>query len=163
MPNPVDRNSAWADADDGEAGALPWRALTAAEAQALRAAQPVLAPWRVVLIQGATGVVIALIAAAVTGRLAALWSALYGAATVALPGAVMARGLASSGPRAAPALGAVRVMAWEIAKLALTVAMLALAPRLLMPLDWPALLIGMVVCLKVYWLALLWRGRSKKL
>jgi ATP synthase protein I len=27
------------------------------------------------------------------------------------------------------------------------------------PLSWPALLIGMVVCLKVYWLALMWRGR----
>lgn len=41
----------------------------------------------------------------------------------------------------------------------LAVAMLALAPRIVVPLSWPALLIGMVMCLKVYWLALLWRRR----
>ena len=56
-------------------------------------------------------------------------------------------------------LGALRVLAWEAVKLLLAVGMLALAPRLVQPLSWPALLVGMVVCLKVYWLALLWRGR----
>jgi ATP synthase protein I len=25
------------------------------------------------------------------------------------------------------------------------------------PLSWPALLVGLVVCLKMYWVALLWR------
>ena len=50
-------------------------------------------------------------------------------------------------------------MVWEAVKLMLAVAMLALAPRMVAGLSWPALLIGMVVCLKVYWLALLWRGR----
>ena len=44
-------------------------------------------------------------------------------------------------------------------KLLLAVGMLALAPRLVQPLSWPALLVAMVACLKVYWLALLWRGR----
>jgi ATP synthase protein I len=39
------------------------------------------------------------------------------------------------------------------------VAMLALAPRFVQPLSWPALLAAMVLCMKVYWLALLWRGR----
>jgi ATP synthase protein I len=27
------------------------------------------------------------------------------------------------------------------------------------PLSWPALLVAMVLCMKVYWFALLWRGR----
>ena len=39
-----------------------------------------------------------------------------------------------------------------------TVLLLALAPRLVAGLSWPGLLLGLVVCLKVYWLALLWRG-----
>jgi ATP synthase protein I len=50
-------------------------------------------------------------------------------------------------------------MVWEGAKLMLAVAMLALAPRAVAGLSWPALLVGMVMCLKIYWLALLWRGR----
>ena len=40
------------------------------------------------------------------------------------------------------------------------VAMLALAPQVVPGLSWPALLAGLVVCLKVYWVALLWRGRG---
>ena len=34
-----------------------------------------------------------------------------------------------------------------------------LAPRLVQDLSWPALLAGLVLCIKVYWLALLWRPR----
>ena len=51
-----------------------------------------------------------------------------------------------------------RLLVWEAVKLALTVLLLALAPRLVAGLSWPGLLLGLVVCLKVYWLALLWRG-----
>jgi len=34
---------------------------------------------------------------------------------------------------------------------------LLLAPRLVEDLSWPALLAGLVVTMKVYWLALAWR------
>jgi len=27
-------------------------------------------------------------------------------------------------------------------------------------LSWPALLIALVLCMQIYWVALLWRGRS---
>jgi ATP synthase protein I len=40
--------------------------------------------------------------------------------------------------------------------------MLAAAPRVVRDLSWPALLVAMVLCLQVYWLALLWRGRPNK-
>jgi ATP synthase protein I len=50
-------------------------------------------------------------------------------------------------------------MLWEVVKMAVSVLMLMLAPTLMQPLSWPALLVGLVVCIKVYWLALLWRGR----
>jgi hypothetical protein len=52
-------------------------------------------------------------------------------------------------------------MLWEFVKIAVSVAMLVLAPRLVQPLSWPALLVGLVLCMKVYWVALLWRGALK--
>lgn len=157
MPGQNDRNAAW---DDGDAALTDaWQPLSAQGAQALRAAQPMVAPWRIVLAQGLAGCGTAMLAWALTGQVAVMYSALYGAAAVVLPAAIMARGLVRPAPQSAPALGAVRLMIWEAVKLMLAVAMLALAPRIVAPLSWPALLIGMVVCLKVYWLALLWRGR----
>ena len=50
-------------------------------------------------------------------------------------------------------------MLWEMVKIGVSVAMLVLAPRIVPALSWPALLVAMVVCMKVYWFALLWRGR----
>ena len=57
---------------------------------------------------------------------------------------------------------AVSFMLWEAVKIAVSVAMLMLAPKLVQSLSWPALLVALVLCMKVYWLALLWRGRSVK-
>ncbi|WP_448508760.1 ATP synthase subunit I [Immundisolibacter sp.] len=157
MSGKTDRNAAWADADTPEAEA--GRPLSAAQAQALRAAVPMLAPWRVVLAQVLAGTVTALLALAVTGRTTVMSSALYGAAAVIVPAAMMAGGLVRPLPSGVSVLGPVRLMVWEAVKLMLTVTLLALAPRMVVGLSWPALLIGMVMCLKVYWLALLWRGR----
>ena len=44
-------------------------------------------------------------------------------------------------------------------KIGVSVVMLMLAPKLVQPLSWPALLAALAVCIKVYWFALLWRGR----
>jgi ATP synthase protein I len=43
---------------------------------------------------------------------------------------------------------------WEMVKIGLTIAMLIAAPRLVNDLSWPAMLVGLVVTMKVYWLAL---------
>ena len=43
---------------------------------------------------------------------------------------------------------------WEMVKIGLTVAMLFAAPRLVNDLSWPAMLAGLVVTMKVYWVAL---------
>lgn len=51
---------------------------------------------------------------------------------------------------------------WEIAKIVLTVALLAAAPRLVPDLSWMALLIGMVITMKTYWAALLVRSGVRK-
>ena len=88
-----------------------------------------------------------------------MWSMLYGAATVVVPGALMARGMTSRLSGMSPGTSAVSFMLWEMVKIAVSVAMLMLAPKLVQPLSWPALLAGLVLCMKVYWVALLWRGR----
>ena len=103
----------------------------------------------------------ALLVALFTASQVWAWSVLYGAATVVVPGALMARGMTSKLSSVSPGASAVSFMLWEMVKIAVSVAMLMLAPRLVQPLSWPALLVGLVLCMKVYWLALLWRGRKK--
>ena len=112
--------------------------------------------------QGAVGVAMALLALLLTGRQEVGWSALYGAATVVVPGALMARGMTSRLSSMNAGASAVSFMLWEAVKIAVSVAMLMLAPKLVQSLSWPALLVALVLCMKVYWLALLWRGRSVK-
>ena len=148
----------WQDEEDGLALA-PFKALTREQAQALRQQDPPLSPWRVLLVQLGVGVVVALLAALITGRSVQGWSALYGAATVVVPGALLARGMTSKLSSMSPGSSAVSFMLWEMVKIAVSVAMLALAPSIVQPLSWPALLAGLVLCMKVYWLALLWRPR----
>ena len=59
---------------------------------------------------------------------------------------------------AAQPAGAVRgvlggVFFWEGVKILLAIALLALAPALIPGLSWVGLLVGLVLVLKVYWLA----------
>ncbi len=145
--------------DDDREPERPPRPLTRDEAAALRAKEPPVSPWRVVGVQALVGVAVAAVVGAVFGWQAHAWSALYGAAVVVLPGALMARGMTSRLSSTSPGASAVSFVLWEMVKIGLAVAMLMLAPRLVQPLSWPALLAGLVVCMKVYWIALLWRGR----
>ena len=146
--------------EEDEAQAPAFKALTREEAQALRAKEPPLSPWRVIGVQVAVGVVASLLAVLLTGRQEVAWSVLYGAATVVVPGALMARGMTSRLSSMSPGASAVSFMLWEMVKIAVSIAMLMVAPRLVQPLSWLALLAGMVLCMKVYWLALLWRPRK---
>lgn len=156
-------NRGWNDwTDDGmpDGSARPaFKSLTREEAQALRAKEPPVSPWRVVGTMSLVGAVVALCVALVTGRQEWGWSLLYGAATVVVPAALMARGMTSRLSSVSPGVSAVSFMLWELVKIAVSVGMLMLAPKLVQPLSWPALLAGLVLCLKVYWVALLWRGR----
>jgi ATP synthase protein I len=147
---------AWADEQDGAIG----KPLTAQEESALRAKLPPLSPWRVVGTQCGVGVVAALLAGLLTQRMEVAWSVLYGAATVVVPGALMARGMTSKLTSMSPGTSAVSFMLWEMVKIAVSIAMLVLAPKVVQPLVWPALLVGLVLGMKVYWIALLWRGRT---
>jgi ATP synthase protein I len=156
-------NVHWDDSESGNSNKAPARqALTREEAQALRAKEPPLSPWRVISVQAAVGVAAALLAALLSGNQVWLWSVLYGAATVVVPGALLARGMTSRLSSMSPGASAVSFMVWELAKIGVSVVMLMLAPRIVQPLSWPALLAGLVLCMKVYWLALLWRPAGKK-
>jgi len=152
------RQAAWNDAEDGEAN-KSFKKLTREEVAALRAQEPPVSPWRVIAVQAAVGVVVTLIGWLVTGRTEVGWSLLYGAATVVVPGALMARGMTSKLSSMAPGASAVSFMLWEAVKIGVSLAMLGVAGKVVQPLVWPALLVGLVVCMKVYWVALLWRRR----
>jgi len=136
----------------------PFRTLSREEAQALRASIPQVSPWRVVAAQAAAGLVCGAIAWLVTQRSGVAWSALYGAAAVVVPGALLARGM-TRGTSSNPGAAAFGFMFWELVKIGVAVGMLLAAARVVPDLSWPALLLAMVVCVKVNWLALLWRRR----
>lgn len=115
--------------------------------------------WQVLAAQALTGVFVALVWGVLSQSLNAVWSSLYGMLTVVLPSAVMARGV--FGRRAGRGVGGLLV--WEIAKLGLTCAMLVLAPRWVPALNWAALLVTMLLCMKVIGVALLlWQRRERK-
>ncbi len=105
------------------------------------------------------GLVCTVVAWCFASRAAVTWSALYGAAAVVLPSALLARGM-TRGTRD-PMAAAAGFMFWEMLKIGVAVALLAIAARVVPNLSWPVLLVTMVVCIKVNWLALLWRGRRK--
>ena len=52
-----------------------------------------------------------------------------------------------------------RFVVWELAKLALSIAMLVAARWLVADLHWLALLAGVVAAMKMYWVALVVRPR----
>lgn len=145
-----------------EAEDSDFKPLTAQEAEQWRSRNPSISVWKVVAGQAIVGMLVALGAWLLTGRVQVGWSAAYGALAVVAPAALFARGVlrhkASINPRGAM-LG---FFGWEIAKIVLTVALLVAAPLVVPGLSWIALLVGMVVTMKTYWVALLVRPGVRK-
>jgi ATP synthase protein I len=129
-----------------------FKPLTAAEASQWRRSNPSMSPWWVVAWQLLIGLFFAL-CVVLFGGADSGWSAAYGTVCVALPAALMVYGLWRQ--RLASDSGAAMFgfVVWEFVKVALTVAMLLLAPKLFQPLSWLALVAGFVVTMKVYWVA----------
>ena len=153
--------SGWDD-DEDESARRGFKRLSAQEAQALRDLDPPVSPWRVVATQVVVGFIVACLAGAVMGSVSVFWSALYGAGVVVVPAVLMARGMTSRLSSVNAGVSAVSFMLWEFVKIGVSVVLLMLAPRIVQPLVWPALLVAVLVCIKVYWVALLWRGRKPK-
>jgi len=139
-----------------------FKPLTSQEAQALREREPALSPWWVVGLQCLAGLAVALVAWGLSGK-AAAWSAAYGALAVIIPAALFARGLMSQFSSLNAATASFGFFVWEAVKLAVSVAMIVLASRLVADLSSPALLAGLFVTLKMYWLALLKRPKPEQI
>ena len=153
------RSDPWDD-DEDDTGRAPFKSLTPEQARTLVANDPhSVSPWGVIAAQAGVGVLVALLAGLITARVDVVWSALYGAAVVVVPGALMARGMTSKLSIVSPGASAFSVMLWSMVKIGVSIVMLMLASKLVQPLSWPALLATMVLCMQVYWLALLRRRR----
>ena len=132
-----------------------FKPLTAEQAQAWRLTHRAVSVWRILLLQAATGLVLALVAGAWTQSVQVAWSSLLGMVAVVVPGAVFAWGLQQQMRGPAQVGQALKgLMVWELAKIGLTTVLLAVAPWLVPGLSWLALLACFVVTMKVSWLAM---------
>ena len=148
--------------DASEQDEQGFKQLTADEAGALLKGNLVSSPWRVLVWQVLVGSLVALATWGLTGHLQAGMSAGYGALAVVVPAAFFIRGLARQQKAANAGSALVGFFVWEMVKIVLTVAMLLAAPRLVVQLNWLALLAGFVVTMKVYWVAMWLRPVRKE-
>jgi ATP synthase protein I len=137
------------DDSAGEDDQEDFKRLTREEAQAV---------WWLIASQAAVWLLIALGLRLVFGDMRLFWSALYGAATVLAQAVMMAIGMARLSNVNAN-VTAFNFMFWELLKIGVALAMMASATRIVPDLSWLAMLVTMVVCMKMNWLALLWQGR----
>ena len=157
-----------ADAEwENEAEIEDFKPLTREEAQQWRARQTETSAWRVVGWQVLLALLAALVGWLFTQRAPVAWSAFYGGLCIALPSALMAYGLMSSPlsralARVFPGVARVSlagVLFWEGIKVLLALAMMWSAQRVVPELNWLALVGGLVVALKAYWLEFWMRSR----
>ena len=140
----------------------PSKTLTREQAIAVRQENPSLSPWLVLAGQAAMGLLVALAAWLLTGKVNIGWSAFYGALAVVVPGAVFARGVMSRVSLINPAAAVTGFFLWEMVKIGLVLAMLFAAPKLVADLSWPAMLVGLVVTMKVVWLVLWLEAKARR-
>lgn len=140
-----------------------FKPLSADEAHHWREKNPQVSVWRIVAMQAVVGFLVALAAWMLTGRQSVGWSAGYGALAVVIPAALFARGVLRHKKAPNPGVAMVGFFGWEIVKIILTIAMLAAAPRVVNGLSWLALMAGMVLTMKTYWIALVVQSRKSKL
>jgi ATP synthase protein I len=147
----------FADEDGEVEGPDQFRPLTAEEVKQLRLQQPLLSIWRVVLAQVLVGLAVSALTWLFTGRVSAAWSAAYGALSVVVPAALFARGLTSKTSSINSGAAVFGFLLWEMVKIGLTIAMLFAAVKFVKDLSWPAMLVGLVITMKVYWVVFAWR------
>jgi len=131
-----------------------FKSLTKQEVQQLRLKMPLLSVWRVVGVQSLVGAVAALLAGWFTEQSVVALSVAYGALAVVVPAALFARGMTSPASSVNVGAAVFGFLLWETVKIGLTLAMLLLAPRVVAQVSWPAMLVGLVLTMKVYWVAL---------
>lgn len=159
--NAAETDKSYGPEETDEAQDERFKPLTHEEAQKVRESNPAFSLWSVWAGQVGVGVVVAALAWLLTGQARMGWSAGYGALAVIIPAALFARGLSRQKSATHGNAALAGFFVWEMVKIALTVAMLFAAPRLVEGLNWLALLAGFVVTMKVYWVAM-WFGPARK-
>jgi len=129
---------------------------SAEEARVWRQNQPTLSVCWVLAAQLLAALVLATAVFLWFDRWSLFVSVLFGALSVVVPAALFARGLKSPAASTNAVAAAMSFAVWQGVKMVLTVLLLVLAPRFVEDLSWPALLAGLIVTMKVYWLALIW-------
>ena len=147
---------------EAEAEESDFKPLSAEEAQAWRRHHRAVSVWRVLAMQVLAGVLVVLLAWLVTGKASIAWSAAYGVLAVLVPTLLFARGLQRQQFAKSASAAMLGFFVWELLKIVLTVAILAAAPKVVAQLSWLALLAGMVVTMKTYWIALLVQSSVRK-
>ncbi len=104
--------------------------------------------------QVVVGALVALAAWGITGKVSVAWSASYGALAVVIPAALFARGVTGQFASMNPGAAVLSFFVWELVKIVVTVGVLFAAHVWVKDLSWPAMLVGLVVTMKVYWVAL---------
>jgi ATP synthase protein I len=140
------QDDSWEDSRPDSETVTPW---TAAQVQALEAREPPLQPWHVVTIQALVGGLLALAWGLLGAEPASqVRSTLWGAAAVVLPHAVMAWGLRHRA--AQPNAALLSLLIWELVKVGLALVILVAAVWLVRDLNWLAMLLALIACLKVH-------------
>ncbi|MDD5029963.1 MAG: ATP synthase subunit I [Rhodoferax sp.] len=134
--------------------------MTPAQIAAIKAANPPVSPWWVVLGQIVVGLLASILAWGFFGEAIAK-SLACGVLAVVVPAALFARGLTSRFATANVGTAVMSFFIWELVKIVLTVGLLMAAHRWVAGLSWPAMLVGLVIAIKVYWLALAFRRQPK--
>lgn len=134
---------------------LPVTPLSAEQANELRGRISQVSPWAIVGSQVGVGLLAAWVVGGWLVDAAFGWSLAYGSLAVAVPAGVFARALG----RGAGSL----ILLWEWVKLGLTVALLLAAPKLVPGLNWLALLAGVILATKMYWVAFAWSRRRRRI
>ena len=145
-----------------EAEDSDFKPLSAEEAQEWRKRNPIVSVWRVIAVQVAVGALVALLFGLISGKAHLAWSAAYGAFSVVLPAVLFARGTQRQRHAKSAKSAMVGFFIWELVKIVLTVALLAAAPQVVVQLSWLALLAGMVLTMKTYWIALMVHSGVRK-
>jgi len=80
---------------------------------------------------------------------------------VIIPAALFARGVTGQFASVNAGSAVLSFFVWELVKILVTVVVLFASHRLVVGLSWPAMLVGLVLTMKVYWLALGYKRKPK--
>lgn len=137
--------------DESDQGGSDVAPLTAQEAAQWRLRHRALSPWRILTCQAVAALVGALLIWIISQESVAIISWLYGAVAIILPAVFFARAIVRRA-----SLGTLVLS--EMAKLLLSVVLIAISPWLLDRVAWWPLLLAIVLTVNVYWIAPLWLG-----